>query len=203
MTLFRKPLSWSALLCLLSVFLIAAGVSRYIETDSGNILIHDIDAESYEGFPYGARLFRPLQASSLNQRPSILLIPGNAGNRYTCDHMAMEFARRGFVALTMEDFFQGTTGPKPDFETENLVDAGYTFLATRSFTDHDRIGLITLYEGADKALQASSYELFTSAVFIAPETKSAAAADEDTEVYRIYKDFLNNPYGMQKVLFEE
>ena len=26
---------------------------------------------------------------------------------------------------------------------------------------------------------------------------------EDTEVYRIYKDFLNNPYGMQKVLFEE
>lgn len=26
---------------------------------------------------------------------------------------------------------------------------------------------------------------------------------EDTEVYRIYKDFLNNPYGMQRVLFEE
>ena len=26
---------------------------------------------------------------------------------------------------------------------------------------------------------------------------------EDTEVYRIYKDFLNNPEGMQKVLFEE
>ena len=26
---------------------------------------------------------------------------------------------------------------------------------------------------------------------------------EDTEVYRIYKDFLNNPYGMQDVLFEE
>ena len=26
---------------------------------------------------------------------------------------------------------------------------------------------------------------------------------EDTEVYQIYKDFLNNPYGMQKILFEE
>ncbi len=26
---------------------------------------------------------------------------------------------------------------------------------------------------------------------------------EDTEVYKIYKDFLNNPYGMQKILFEE
>ena len=26
---------------------------------------------------------------------------------------------------------------------------------------------------------------------------------EDTDVYRIYKEFLNNPYGMQKILFEE
>ena len=26
---------------------------------------------------------------------------------------------------------------------------------------------------------------------------------EDTEVYQIYKDFLDNPYGMQKILFEE
>lgn len=26
---------------------------------------------------------------------------------------------------------------------------------------------------------------------------------EDTEVYQIYKDFLSNPYGMQRILFEE
>ncbi len=25
---------------------------------------------------------------------------------------------------------------------------------------------------------------------------------EDTEVYQIYKDFINNPYGMQKIMFE-
>ena len=26
---------------------------------------------------------------------------------------------------------------------------------------------------------------------------------EDTEVYTTYKDYLNNPYGMQKIMFEE
>lgn len=26
---------------------------------------------------------------------------------------------------------------------------------------------------------------------------------EDTEVFKIYKDFLNNPYGIQKMLFDE
>ena len=119
----RSRFSFSLLIILLSVFLIGAGISRYLETDSGNILIHDIDVESYEAFLYGGRLFRPLQASSMNQRPSVLLIPGVTGDRYTCDHIAMEFARRGFVALTIEDFSQGMTGPEPDFETENLIDA--------------------------------------------------------------------------------
>ncbi|MBQ6508650.1 MAG: hypothetical protein IJI07_04175 [Flexilinea sp.] len=82
-------ISVSLLIILFSVFLIGAGVSRYLETDSGNILIHDVDVESYEAFLYGGRLFRPLQASSLNQRPSVLLIPGETGDRYTCDHIAM------------------------------------------------------------------------------------------------------------------
>ena len=42
----RSPFSFPLLMILLSVFLIGAGFSRYLETDSGNILIHDIDVES-------------------------------------------------------------------------------------------------------------------------------------------------------------
>jgi len=26
---------------------------------------------------------------------------------------------------------------------------------------------------------------------------------EDTDIYNTYKEFLNNPYGMQKILFNE
>ena len=50
---FRFRVTGSLLLILAAFFLIAAGISRYLETDSGNILIHDIDIESYEGFLYG------------------------------------------------------------------------------------------------------------------------------------------------------
>ncbi len=179
----RIRLSGTALTCLLSVFLIAAGFSRYLETDSGNILIHDIETESWEGFFYGARLFRPLQANSLNQRPSVLLIPGRTADRYTCDHIAMEFARRGFVALTMEDFAQGMTASEPDFETENLVDAGYTFLNTRSFTDHERIGIIAFYEGADKALDSKAFPEYRSRAFVEPKVSAAEKAANNTEIY--------------------
>ena len=179
----RIRLSSTVLSCLLAVFLIAAGFSRYLETDSGNILIHDIETESWEGFIYGARLFRPLQANSLNLRPSVLLIPGRTADRYTCDHIAMEFARRGFAALTMEDFSRGMTDPEPDYETENLVDAGYTFLSTRSFTDHDRIGLITWFEGADKALEAKYFPDFRTRAFVSPTAAAAERAAEDAQIY--------------------
>lgn len=170
-------ISFSLLIILFSVFLIGAGFSRYLETDSGNILIHDVDVESYEAFLYGGRLFRPLQASSLNQRPSVLLIPGVTGDRYTCDHIAMEFARRGFVVLTVEDFSQGMTGPEPDFDTENLIDAGYTYLATRSFTDHDRIGIICFYDGAARIPEAKDYPLFASRALVSPRISDADIVD--------------------------
>ncbi len=173
----RARISFSLLIILFSVFLIGAGISRYLETDSGNILIHDVDVESYEAFLYGGRLFRPLQASSMNQRPSVLLIPGVTGDRYTCDHIAMEFARRGFVALTVEDFSQGMTGPEPDFETENLIDAGYTFLATRSFTDHERIGIICFYDGAARISDAKDYPLFASRALVSPRISDVDGAD--------------------------
>ena len=178
-----------SLICLYSVFLIAAGLSRYMETDSGNILIHDITAESYEGFPYGVRLFRPLQANSLNLRPAILLVTGNAGDRYTCDHIAMEFARRGFVTLTMEDFGRGSTPSEPDYETENLVDAGYTFLATRSFTDHSRIGLAVFYSGAAKALESKYLPEFTDQVFISPESGLLSAIPEAAGIFTAKYEF--------------
>ena len=163
-------LSHKFLICLFSLFLIGAGISRYIETDSGNILIHDIDIENYEGFIYKGRPFRQIQASSMNLRPGILLVFGSPADRYTGDHIAMEFARRGFVVLTIEDFLQGMTDPEPDFLTENMIDAGYTFLFTRTFTDHERLGIIAFYSAAEKAADSQYFQLFSSRIFVNPPT---------------------------------
>lgn len=82
----------------------------------------------------------------------------------------MELARRGFVALTIEDFSHGSTGPEPEEPTENLIDAGYTFLSTRTFTDHERIGLLTFYSGADKISDAAYFSEFKSCMFVSPKS---------------------------------
>ena len=179
----RYGSSWGVFTCLFSIFLIAAGFSRYLETDSGNILIHDINVESYEGFFYGARLFRPIQASSMYQRPGVLIVPGPVGNRYTGDHIAMELARRGFVVLTIEDFGQGTTPKEPDYYTENLIDAGYNFLTTRTFTDHARTALITFYTGANKITDSKYQKDFTSVIMVSPDFSHI---DEENIAAHIY-----------------
>ena len=163
-----KNFSSNLLISLLCVFLLMAGFSRYIETDSGNILIHDIDVESFDCYLYGARLFRPIQASSMNRRPSILIVPGDSGNRYSGDHIAMEFAGRGFVVLTIENKPHDVSGPV-DGEPENPVDSAYTFLTTRFFTDPDRTGLVSLYAGAETVKTAIHYEDFTSRAFVSPK----------------------------------
>ncbi len=165
----HAPVGSTLTVLLVSAFLIAAGCSRMLETDSGNILIHDIEVESYQSFFYGGRLYRPLQAGSMNQRPGILVIIAEAGDRYTADQLGMELAKRGFVVLSMEDFGQGTTDPEPDFYTENLVDAGYAFLVSRSFTDHERVGIAAFDEGTVKVLASSTSANFTSRVLVNAE----------------------------------
>lgn len=167
--------AWSTLTVLLiSAFLIAAGCSRMLETDSGNILIHDIDVESYQSFFYGGRLYRPLQAGSMNQRPGILVVIGESGDRYTADQLGMELSKRGFVVLSIEDFGQGSTDVAPDFYTENLVDAGYAFLISRSFTDHERIGIAAFDEGTVKVNASLVSAEFDSCVFVNSEDELSA-----------------------------
>ena len=69
----------------------------------------------------------------------------------------------------MEDFGQGKTETEPDYYTENVVDAGYAFLISRSFTDHDRVGIAAFDEGTEKALESTTLADFTSSVFVNAE----------------------------------
>ena len=91
-------------------------------------------------------------------------------------------------------FSHGSTDPEPQEPTENLIDAGYTFLSTRTFTDHERIGLLTFYSGADKVSDAAYFPEFNSSMFVSPKNtidnrlievgKTLSAAYEIAPEYR-------------------
>lgn len=171
-----------------SAILICSGLSKFLLSGFGNTAIYDIEVESYEGFIYYARLFRPIRASSLNPRPSVLMSFGSHGSRSSGDHIAAELARRGFVVLIIEDFRS-----EPEFETENMIDAGYTYLATRTFTDHARIGLAAWADADEKSLQSVHYNDFV--VHISEKDVITFIQERDTISYLIdvFHDGLDLP----------
>lgn len=159
-------------LIFLSMFLLCAGMIRGLETNFGNTFIHNITCESYESFPYHARLYRPIQAQSMEARPSVLLVPASSGDRFSFSGLAADLARFGYVVLTIEDFSMGDTDPEPDYETENMIDSGREFLASRSFTDHTKIGIFTTGEGSYKTREGKAREGFSAYVTILGDNDS-------------------------------
>lgn len=170
-TIRRRKVIFEKILLFLSASLIfiISGLSFLLKTNNGKLFIHDIVVESREGFPYHARLYRPVSASSIDPYPAVLLSYGTECDRSCGDYAAVTLTKNGFIVLSIESFGQGKTSKKPDDYTENCIDAGYTFLDTRSFTDHNNISLAVWTDAAETAADANSLEYFSSVVLVFPE----------------------------------
>ena len=157
------------LLLTAGLFLILSGVQRIILYDNGKIFIHDIIAESYEGTPYNARLFRPVSASAMNPRPAVLLSISESEKIGSGDYAAVKLAQNGFVVLVVNGHKEDNALRKTAGYIENHIDAGYAYLSTRSFTDHKNIMLVAWDNTTKTAILSRSFNQFSSSAFIVSE----------------------------------
>ena len=152
-----------------SAMIIFSVLIMAIRNSFGSVLIHEIITESYDGFDYHAKLYRPLQASSLNPLPAILIFSGASGDRNSLESFAADFARKGIITLCIEDFGKGLTAKEPDSAIENTVDSGFTFLNTRNYVDTEKIGLLSYRTGCKKSLESVSLQNFKAAIWLSPK----------------------------------
>ncbi len=186
--------SASFLMLCISIVLLSAGGSRLIESDSGKVLIHEAEVESYEGFFYMGKLFRPLEARSDNQRPAVLLIGGNGTHGNALTSLATELSRRGIVALIIDDYGQNNTLPEdPTFHTENAADAGYTFLQTRTFVRPGKIGVAAFSSAAAEILEADKVSGFNAVILVSPPAVTAEQSDSINNLLLVVPKF--DEYG--------
>ena len=161
------------LICVIvSFILLDTALSKYILSGFGNTLIYDIEIENNDGNSYNARLYRPIKASSMNQRPAVLLAFENRLGKNSGDYVGSELARRGFVVLSVADSSNQSSDVENGKQEENMIDAGYTYLSTRSFTDHDRIGAAAWNNSVTKVLNSKNYSKFTSKIYLANKGNS-------------------------------
>lgn len=130
---------WS--LGLLGMILILAGsLLAYLTQTSGGIKVHDIRFKGAKGNTMSALLYVPPNATPQIAAPGILAVHGYINSRETQDGFAIEFARRGYVVLALDQTGHGYSDP-PAFANGFGGPDGLAHLRSLDIVDKNNIGL--------------------------------------------------------------
>lgn len=130
---------WS--LAILGVILIlAGGLLAHLTQTSGGIKIHDVRFKGAKGNTMSALLYIPPNATAQTPAPGILAVHGYINSRETQDGFAIEFARRGYVVLALDQTGHGYSDP-PAFANGFGGPDGLAHLRSLDIVDKNNIGL--------------------------------------------------------------
>ena len=130
---------WS--LATAGLFLIlAGGLTAHLTQTSGGIRIEDIRFKGAKGNTMSALLYIPPNATPQIPAPGILAVHGYINSRETQDGFAIEFARRGYVVLALDQTGHGYSDP-PAFANGFGGPDGLAYLRSLEIVDKNNIGL--------------------------------------------------------------
>jgi pimeloyl-ACP methyl ester carboxylesterase len=123
------------------IILIFAGslTAHLIQTTRG-IRIQDVRFAGTNGAQMSALLYIPMNATARTPAPAILAVHGYINSRETQDGFAIEFSRRGYVVLALDQTGHGYSSP-PAFANGFGGPDGLKYLRSLDIVDKDNIGL--------------------------------------------------------------
>ncbi|MEJ5273695.1 MAG: alpha/beta fold hydrolase [Spirochaetota bacterium] len=129
-------------LLLLGFLLILFGgiLAYFVQTDFGNVKIRDLRFNGPNGSVMSALLYIPKNATSKTPAPAILVVHGYINSRETQDGFAIEYARRGYVVLAIDQTGHGFSDP-PAFANGFGGPAGLMYLRSLDIVDKNNIGM--------------------------------------------------------------
>ncbi len=123
------------------VFILAGGFFAFlVQTSCGDIDIRDVRFMGSNRKMMSALLYIPKSATPKNKAPGILAIHGYINSRETQDGFAIEFARRGYVVLALDQTGHGYSDPPAFANGFGGID-GLRYLRGLDFVDPDNIAL--------------------------------------------------------------
>jgi pimeloyl-ACP methyl ester carboxylesterase len=122
------------------ILILAGGVLAWLTQTSGGIQIRDVRFPGANGITMSALLYVPANATAQLPAPGILAVHGYINSRETQDGFAIEFARRGYVVLALDQTGHGYSDG-PAFANGFGGPDGLAYLRRLAFVDKDNIGL--------------------------------------------------------------
>jgi len=196
---------WS--LAILGVILIlAGGLLAHLTQTADGIKIQDIRFKGAKGNTMSALLYIPPNATRETPAPGILAVHGYINSRETQDGFAIEFARRGYVVLALDQTGHGYSDP-PAFANGFGGPDGLAHLRSLDFVDKNNIGLEGHSMGGWTVLAAAAVmpNDYKSMVLEGSSTGQPFAADGTTNwprnaalVFAQYEEFSTLMWGVDK-----
>jgi pimeloyl-ACP methyl ester carboxylesterase len=122
------------------VLIVAGGWLASATQTSGGIRIEDVRFKGAKGNTMSALLYIPPNATPDKPAPGILAVHGYINSRETQDGFAIEFARRGYVVVALDQTGHGYSDP-PAFANGFGGPDGLAYLRSLTFVDKTNIGL--------------------------------------------------------------
>jgi pimeloyl-ACP methyl ester carboxylesterase len=122
------------------VLILAGGLLAHFTQTAGGIRIEDIRFKGAKGNTMSALLYIPPNATPQIPAPGILAVHGYINSRETQDGFAIEFARRGYVVLALDQTGHGYSDP-PAFANGFGGPDGLAYLRSLEIVDKNNIGL--------------------------------------------------------------
>lgn len=128
----------------LIVTLLLSTLNWGVVTGWGQVKVSRLTLSGTNGDKLSVLLYQPKTATQETPAPCIICYHGNAGNARNHESWATEFARRGFVVLTPDQYGAGNS----DNSASELIDyesmfvngfAVYDHVLTLDYVDHDNI----------------------------------------------------------------
>jgi pimeloyl-ACP methyl ester carboxylesterase len=173
---------WLLLWVALLLVLLGSALAAYTQTAGGTIEIKDIRFMGTNGTEMSALLYIPSGATAETPAPGILAVHGYINSRETQDGFAIEFARRGYVVLALDQTGHGYSDG-PAFANGFGGPDGLRYLRSLDIVDPNNIGLEGHSMGGWTSLAAAITfpEDYKSIVLVGSSTGAPFAADGTPE----------------------
>jgi pimeloyl-ACP methyl ester carboxylesterase len=122
------------------VLILVGGLLAHFTQTAGGIRIEDVRFKGAKGNTMSGLLYIPPNATPQIPAPAILAVHGYINSRETQDGFAIEFARRGYVVLALDQTGHGYSDP-PAFANGFGGPDGLAYLRSLEIVDKNNIGL--------------------------------------------------------------
>jgi pimeloyl-ACP methyl ester carboxylesterase len=123
-----------------AVLIILGGLLAHFTQTANGIGIEDVRFKGAKGNTMSALVYIPANATEKTPAPGILAVHGYLNSRETQDGFAIEFARRGYVVVALDQTGHGYSDP-PAIANGFGGPDGLTYLRSLPYVDKNNIGL--------------------------------------------------------------